>query len=62
MENWIDKLLETEDKNYVLIEKKDSPKNTCELVKQKQHLFLTNYLTIKGHHVCFISNLKWMSK
>ena len=62
MENWIDKLLETEDKNYVLIEKKDSPKKTCELVKQKPHLFLTNYLMIKGHHVCFISNLKWMSK
>ena len=62
MENWIDKLLETEDKNYVLIEKKDSPKKTCALVKQKPHLFLTNYLMIKGHHVCFISNLKWMSK
>ena len=62
MENWIDKLLETKDKNYILIDVKDSPKKTCELVKMQPNLFLSYYFYIKEHHVCFVSNLKWKNK
>jgi len=62
MVKFVDQLFETEDKNYILIQKNEKPKEVCELFKIKDNEFLSRYFFIDEHHVCFITNLKWMNK
>jgi len=62
MSKFVDELYDTTDKTYILIQENNKPKEVCELLTLKNEQYLVNYFFTNNHHVCFITNLKWINK
>ena len=62
MSEFLDQLFENKNKNFILIQKNEKPKEVCKLFDPKDENFIANYFHTIDHHICFITNLKAQKK